>query len=360
MTGSFSGAYAGTRVLVTGHTGFKGSWLCLWLQALGARVTGLALDPDTTPAHWSLLALDGIDDRRIDLRDARAVHATLADCRPEVVFHLAAQPLVRRSYREPAQTFASNVTGLVNLLEAVRSVRSVKALVNVTTDKVYSDSADAATAGYREDAPLGGHDPYSTSKACAELVTDCYRKSYLAAEGTRIATARAGNVIGGGDWSEDRLVPDLVRAATSGQPLALRNPGAIRPWQHVLEPLSGYLRLGQALLAGEPVSGAWNFGPAADATLTVLALTDRMRAYWPGLALSPSPGPHPHEAGILRLDCAKANRELGWRSNWDATTTIELTMAWYGAFHQRGELLSAGQPDRYVGDARAGGQGWAR
>jgi CDP-glucose 4,6-dehydratase len=359
MSQLFSGAYAGTRVLVTGHTGFKGSWLCLWLQTLGARVTGLALEPDTEPSHWHLLGLDGIEDRRVDLRDAGSVRAVLSDCRPQMVFHLAAQPLVRRSYREPVETFASNVTGLVNLLEAVRATNSVRALVNVTTDKVYRDDGTAA-GGHREHDPLGGHDPYSASKACAELITECYRKSYMEADGIRIASARAGNVIGGGDWSEDRLVPDLVRAATSNRRLHLRNPEAVRPWQHVLEPLSGYLLLGQALLSTETAASAWNFGPATDATLTVQALVDRMCPYWPELAVSTNPGPHPHETAVLRLDCAKAERELDWRPTWSAQTTIDLTMDWYGAFLQRGEVLSRKQLDRYTSDARAGGARWTR
>lgn len=359
MNTLFSGAYAGRRVLVTGHTGFKGSWLSLWLDALGAEVSGLALPAATEPAHWNLLGLDRVVDHAIDLRDGEAVAATVLASRPEIIFHLAAQPLVRRSYRTPVETFDTNVMGLVNLFEAARQSPGLRAIVNVTTDKVYREPP-RATQGYAEPDPLGGHDPYSASKACSELVTDCYRGSYFAEAGIGIATARSGNVIGGGDWSEDRLVPDLVRAAVSGQPLRLRNPDAIRPWQHVLDPLAGYLQLGQALLGGQAVEGAWNFGPPPDATLTVRALAERMTAHWPGLALAASPGPHPHEAATLRLDCAKAQAGLGWRPHWDATTSIDRTMDWYRHHQASGELRSRADLERYIVDAGANGAAWAR
>ncbi|HWX66256.1 MAG TPA: CDP-glucose 4,6-dehydratase [Rhodanobacter sp.] len=356
----FGGAYAGRRVLVTGHTGFKGSWLALWLRELGAHVAGLALAPNTTPAHWDLLGLDDVADHRVDLRNADAVRRVLEQYQPEVIFHLAAKPLVRRSYAEPVETFATNVMGLVNLLEAVRACTSTRAVVNVTTDKVYLDQP--TNNGYNEACPLGGHDPYSTSKACAELVSDCYRKSYFRSVGNggaRIATARAGNVIGGGDWSEDRLVSDLIRAAVANTPLRLRNPDAVRPWQHVLEPLSGYLRLGQGLLAGEPVEGPWNFGPADDATVPVATLVARMRERWPSVLVEPSPGPHPHEASTLRLDCSKAAHELGWHPVWNAATTVARTVDWYRAFHQHGELCSKNDLRDYITDARAAGIEWA-
>jgi CDP-glucose 4,6-dehydratase len=353
----FSGSYAGREVLVTGHTGFKGSWLCLWLTALGARVTGLALTPDTDPAHWCLLGLNHVRDLRVDLRDGQALQQALGQVQPEIIFHLAAQPLVRRSYREPLTTFDTNVLGLVHLLEAIRGVPSVRALVNVTTDKVYLEQP--INAGYNEDHPLGGHDPYSTSKACAELVTECYRKSFFLEKGPRVATARAGNVIGGGDWSEDRLVPDLVRAASTRGVLQVRNPDAIRPWQHVLEPLSGYLRLGQGLLADEPVEGAWNFGPAADATLPVQALVEQMQAQWPGLRSEYRPGEHPHEAKTLRLDCAKALQRLAWHAVWNAENTLRHTTAWYRAYYERRQIRSADDLHDYVTTARAARVGWA-
>ncbi|MGH8122365.1 MAG: CDP-glucose 4,6-dehydratase [Rudaea sp.] len=353
----FGGAYAGRNVLVTGHTGFKGSWLCLWLTALGARVSGLALAPDTTPSHWSLLGLNNVRDLRVDLRDNAAVRQALAQVQPEVVFHLAAQPLVRRSYREPLETFDTNVLGLVHLLEAVRETRSVQALINATTDKVYLEQP--TDAGYREDHPLGGHDPYSTSKACAELVTECYRKSFFAESATHVATARAGNVIGGGDWAEDRLVPDLVRSASTGTPVRIRNPDAVRPWQHVLEPLSGYLRLGQKLLAGDEVEGPWNFGPASDATLPVHALVSSMQTLWPGLRSEFDPGPHPHEAQSLRLDCSRAMQKLAWRAVWDAEDTIRHTLHWYHTYYENGTLRSKEDLSDYVHAARAAGREWA-
>ena len=358
----FNGIYAGRRVLITGHTGFKGSWLALWLHSLGADVGGLALDPDTKPSHWDLLGLRLAHDARVDLRNAGDVESVLAGFQPEVVFHLAAQPLVRRGYRDPVATFGSNVTGLIHLLEAVRRCPSVRVVVNATTDKVYELHATAG--GYREDDPLGAHDPYSTSKACAELVSNCYRRSYFGGDDgggspVRLATARAGNVVGGGDWAEDRLVPDLVRAAVSGQSLHLRNPRAIRPWQHVLEPLSGYLRIGQAMLTGEAAGGAWNFGPRADTALTVAEVVEQLRSDWPRFRVEHDNGPHPHEAAELTLNCSKAARELGWHPVWNSATTLQRTGRWYRDFHDNGNLASQDDLAAYVADARRAGLGWA-
>lgn len=353
----FDGAFAGRRALVTGHTGFKGSWLCLWLTAMGARVTGLALEPDTHPAHWSLLALDEVLDLRVDLRDREAVRAALTQAEPEIVFHLAAQPLVRRSYREPILTFDTNIHGLIHLYEAIRRTPSVRAVINATTDKVYLEQA--TVAGYREDHPLGGHDPYSTSKACAELVSECYRKSFFQESGPRLATARAGNVIGGGDWSEDRLIPDLVRAVSSDKPLQIRNPDAVRPWQHVLEPLSGYLRLGQLLLSGQEVEGPWNFGPAEDATMPVQALISRMQTLWTGFRCEEQAGNHPHEAKTLRLDCSKADRDLAWQPVWKAEETFKHTIAWYRSYYERGQVNSVSDLYSYIDCAKTAGLGWA-
>lgn len=359
----FGDSYAGRRVLVTGHTGFKGSWLALWLRELGAHVSGLALAPDTTPSHWALLKLGDVAEHRVNLLDAASVRAVLDAEQPEIVFHLAAQPLVRRSYSDPAGTFATNVSGLVNLFEAVRACASVRALVNVTTDKVYADHA--TLDGYRESDPLGGHDPYSSSKACAEIVSDCYRKSFFTTTpdtdaGTRLATARAGNVIGGGDWAEDRLVPDLVRAASAGQPLRIRRPAAIRPWQHVLEPLSGYLRLGQCLLGNASCAGAWNFGPGAAGEVSVRALVDKLASHWPALRVEHDTSPQPHEADTLRLNCNKAQNELGWRPVWSLDKTLERTARWYRDFHAGGSIDTRDDLATYVDDARQLGLEWTR
>lgn len=355
----FDSVYAGRRVLVTGHTGFKGSWLVLWLHTLGAQVAGLALDPDTYPSHWSLLDLDGVADHRVDLRDAETVRKVLDKHQPEMVFHLAAQPLVRRSYHDPVGTFASNVTGLVNLFEAVSSCPSVRVLINATTDKVYAEHS--TLEGYRETDPLGGHDPYSSSKACAELVTDCYRKSFFSTRDpmVRIATARAGNVIGGGDWAEDRLVPDLMRVAASDQSLQIRNPSSVRPWQHVLEPLSGYLRLGQKLWSSADFAGAWNFGPGAAGEVSVQQLTAQLGVHWPALRIEHDRTTQLHEAAILRLNCDKARQQLAWRPVWDIDTMLARTANWYRGFHGSGLVGSAGDLAAYVDDAKRLDLEWA-
>lgn len=355
----FGSVYASRRVLVTGHTGFKGSWLVLWLRALRAQVAGLALHPDTQPAHWTLLNFNDVADHRVDLRDTRALREIFDKHRPEIVFHLAAQPLVRRSYRDPVDTFSSNVTGLVNLFEMVRGCPSVRVLVNVTTDKVYAEHR--TLDGYRETDPLGGHDPYSSSKACAELISACYRKSFFNAPDarTRIATARAGNVIGGGDWAEDRLVPDLVRAARTGGVLKLRNPNAIRPWQHVLEPLSGYLRLGEMLWNQAEFSGAWNFGPGLAGEISVQSLGAQLGAYWPALRIECEAAGHPHEAAVLRLNCDKAQRQLAWHPVWNLDTALARTASWYLHFQESGQTSSVDDLVAYVEDARRLRLAWA-
>ncbi len=358
----FGGAWLGRRVLVTGHTGFKGSWLALWLQALGADVCGLALPPEAGQNHLRLLGL-AMDEALVDLRNAAAVRAALDCYRPEVVFHLAAQPLVRRSYREPAATFDVNVLGLVHLLEAVRETPSVKVVVNATSDKCYLNREKAE--GYREDDALGGHDPYSASKACAEIVSASYRSSFLAGDDGRghavaLATARAGNVIGGGDWSEDRLLPDLVRSATSGQTTAIRSPLSTRPWQHVLEPLAGYLMLGERLLA-DPRSAAeaWNFGPDASGQLSVAQVIVAFARRWPAVRCAVDRTAQPHEAGRLHLDAGKAKERLGWHPVWDAERAIERTASWYRRQHEEGGLQSRDDLARFVADARHAGLGWA-
>lgn len=363
--GLFGGVYRDRRVLVTGHTGFKGSWLALWLHELGARVAGLALpaeDSDATPAHAHLLGL-GLDETLADLRDASAARQMLRRFEPEIVFHLAAQPLVRRSYREPAATLAVNIMGLVNLLEAVRQTPSVSVVVNATTDKCYENRA--TRRGYLESDPLGGHDPYSASKACAEIVSASYRSSFLSHDDGRghpvaLATARAGNVIGGGDGAEDRLIPDLVRATLAGRSTPIRNPGSTRPWQHVLEPLSGYLLLGQSLLTHPAAfAQAWNFGPDAASHLTVAQVVDGFAEHWPAVRREVAPGPHPREDRFLHLDCAKARAQLGWRPVWGASIMLTRTAQWYRALHDGGELRSHHDLQQYVSDARRAALGWA-
>lgn len=328
--------YRNRRVLVTGHTGFKGAWLCAWLQRLGANVVGGALPPEAgRPSLFEASRLDAhIESHFLDLRDADATAALVRAARPEMVFHLAAQSLVRRSYREPVATFATNVLGTAHLLEAARTSPGLAAIVVVTSDKCYEN--DGRLDAYREEDPLGGHDPYSASKACTELVASAYRRSFLAPAGIPLATARAGNVIGGGDWSHDRLVPDLMIAAAAGAVTAIRRPDAVRPWQHVLEALRGYLLLGRALAErGEAVASAWNFGPSDEAFLPVQELTRRLGLLWPAIRTRTIPDASgSHEAGRLTLDCRKAVRELAWRPSLGLDTTLEWTVRWYRDFYQ--------------------------
>ncbi len=319
-------------VFVTGHTGFKGGWLTTWLLEMGARVTGYALAPDTRPSYFELCGLG----RRVtsiigDILDRPALERAISASAPEVIFHLAAQPLVRRSYRDPAATFAVNVMGTVNVLEAARSASSVRAIVVVTSDKCYENRE--WPWGYREGDALGGRDPYSASKGCAELVVAAYRRSFFDAPGSALAcaTARAGNVIGGGDWAEDRLVPDAIRALGRGEPLILRNPCAIRPWQHVLEPIGAYLELAERLcVEGERWGGAWNFGPGEDSVVTTAAVVDQVFAAWgAGSWRTPDDAAAPHEAQCLKLDCGKARQVLGWRPRLTLEESIKLTVSWY-------------------------------
>jgi CDP-glucose 4,6-dehydratase len=325
-------------VLVTGHTGFKGAWLALWLQSLGAEVTGLAPGPPTRPSLYEVAGVAaGMDERAVDVRDASAVGEAVRASAPEVVLHLAAQPMVRRSLRDPALTYEVNVMGTVNVLEAVRLLgQEVRAVVVVTSDKCYENDG-LASRRFVEGDPLGGDDPYSSSKACAELVTAAYRSSFFAGEGTpALASARAGNVIGGGDWGEDRLVPDIVRAVEAGEELRVRNPQAVRPWQHVLNPLSGYLLLAQALHGGE-AARAWNFGPPEDDVRTVSWIVERLGELWQGrLTWETDDGPNPPEAGHLALDSSAAESLLGWRAGWGLEAALERVVDWHRA-QQAGE-----------------------
>lgn len=329
--------YRGMRVLVTGHTGFKGAWLVSWLLEEGAEVSGLALAPEHgKPSLFEDLGLvDRMTSRIADVRDAGPVLAAVSAFRPQIVFHLAAQALVRRSYAEPLETFATNVMGTANVLEAARRTESVRAVVCVTSDKCYENREWAW--GYRESDPLGGKDPYSASKAAAEIIAACYRDGLPGPSHLRVATARGGNVIGGGDWSADRLIPDLIRAIRAGTPLVLRNPAAVRPWQHVLDLLHGYLRLGERLLAADDGAvGAWNFGPARSNEVTVGHLIARALAAWGGAPIPVHVEPSTLlEAGILKLDTAKAEAGLGWRPVLGFDRTLRLTMDWYREYCDR-------------------------
>lgn len=320
----------GRRVLVTGHTGFKGAWLSLWLCSLGARVTGLSCGAPSEPSLFELARVGGdMDDRSADVRDERAVVAAIADAQPELVIHMAAQSLVRRSFAEPRETYETNVMGTVNVLEAVRLTESVRAVVVVTSDKCYENRE--WEWAYREHEPMGGHDPYSSSKGAAELVTAAYRDSFFSgSDSARIASARAGNVIGGGDWAVDRLIPDIMRAALAGEPVQIRNPSSIRPWQHVLSPLSGYLVLAQALWASPEHARAWNFGPAEQDARTVEEIVARIGERWPQeLRIERDPGPNPHEAHYLKLDSSLARAKLGWRPALDLDEGLDMTVEWY-------------------------------
>ncbi len=327
--------WQGKRVLLTGHTGFKGSWLSLWLQTLGAQVTGYALAPPTNPSLFEAAKVgEGMTSVIGDIRDLAHLNEAFAEHKPEIVIHMAAQSLVRYSYIEPVETYSTNVMGTVNLLEAVRGTNAVKAVVNVTSDKCYENRE--WVWGYRENEAMGGYDPYSNSKGCAELVTAAYRNSYFHPEkykthGVAVASARAGNVIGGGDWAEDRLIPDIMRAITQGKPANIRNPHAIRPWQHVLEPLSGYLLLAQKLYEENAAyAEGWNFGPNDEDAKPVQWIVERLTKSWgEGASWVLDEDDHPHEAHYLKLDCSKAKTRLDWHPHWSLTQTLEKIIEWH-------------------------------
>ena len=321
------------RVFLTGHTGFKGGWLSLWLQSLGAEVHGYALNPPTEPNLFTATnAGMGMASSTIaDIRDASALAVAMQIAQPDIVFHLAAQPLVRYSYAEPTETYAVNVMGTVNLFEAVRKTSTVRAVVNVTTDKCYENREWVWP--YRENESMGGHDPYSSSKGCAELVTAAYRRSFLQQSGISVASARAGNVIGGGDWAPDRLIPDFLRAIDTSQAIVVRCPNAIRPWQHVLEPLSGYVTLAERLFVdGSIFAEAWNFGPADEDARTVSWIIERLVAATPGSSWRLDQSPQLHEANHLKLDSSKARAQLGWQARWKLHTALEKTLEWYACW----------------------------
>ncbi len=330
MLGLDPSFWRGRSVFVTGHTGFKGSWLSLWLQGMGARVHGYALAPDTSPALFDIARVgEGMNRRIGDICDLAGLHAALQAAQPEIVFHLAAQSLVREGYRDPLGTLATNVMGTANVLNAVRDVPSVRAVLIVTSDKCYLNRE--RRQAYREDDAMGGRDPYSASKACAEIVTSAWRDSFLH-DRVGVASMRAGNVIGGGDWSADRLVPDALRAWEKGETLQIRYPAAVRPWQHVLEPLHGYLLLAQRVAAGEAAE-AWNFGPADEDMLPVEALLNRLAAHWgAGAAWRCDEKENPHEAGLLHLDSGKARERLGWQPRWRLDHALDRIVAWHRAY----------------------------
>jgi CDP-glucose 4,6-dehydratase len=339
------------RVLLTGHTGFKGAWLALWLQSLGARVSGFALQAPTRPSLYELARVaEGMKAIEGDVRDPQALAAAVAEVAPEVVIHMAAQSLVRRSFAEPRETYETNVMGTVNLLDAVRlHGAGVRVIVNVTSDKCYENRE--WEWGYREDEPIGGYDPYSSSKGCAELVTAAFRRTFFSdPDGTRLASARAGNVIGGGDWGEDRLLPDVMRAALAGEQVRVRNPNSIRPWQHVLNPLSGYLVLAQALWDSPEHAGGWNFGPVEEDARPVGWIVERASELWPeGLRWTLDEGPHPHEARYLKLDSSRARARLGWRPRLGLDAALEATVGWYRELREQADMraITLGQIESF-------------
>jgi len=337
-----TGFWRRRRVLLTGHTGFKGSWLSLWLQHLGAEVTGYALESPTEPSLFDVARVaDGMVSIFGDIRDVNSLGKAMSAAAPEIVIHMAAQPLVRLSYTQPVETFATNVMGTVNVLEAVREQSAVRAVIIVTSDKCYENRE--WVWGYREEEPFGGHDPYSSSKGCAELATAAYRKSFFGVgqgrHPARVATARAGNVIGGGDWAEDRLVPDIVRALSAGAAVLVRNPESIRPWQHVLEPLGGYLLLAERLATGGVAyEGGWNFGPRDDDARPVREIVGRCCSLWgPDASWEHVQASGPHEARYLKLDCSKAAAYLGWRPVWTLDTAIDMIVHWHRAHGSGGD-----------------------
>ncbi len=360
----FGGIYKGKNVLVSGHTGFKGSWLSYWLQKMGASLSGFSLAPNTTPNHFQLLQTE-INSVISDINNLNSIMETIDLYKPEIVFHLAAQPLVRDSYDDPLTTLSTNIIGTANLLEACRNKDFVKAIVIVTSDKCYENNE--WVWGYRESEPMGGFDPYSASKGCAEIIVSSYRRSffnlndYNKKHDTLIATARAGNVIGGGDWSKDRLIPDIVKATHKKEKVIIRNPNATRPWQHVLDPLSGYLLLGQRLLEGKKeFAEAFNFGPTEEGASSVLDILKHSKEVWDNIDYEIDKSTnHPHEANYLKLDCSKAHLKLNWKNNWELKDTIEKTVNWYKEYYLHGMHYTDSDIINYIKDAKSKHLIWA-
>ena len=359
----FCGVYKERRVLITGHTGFKGSWFVTWLSQMGAKVLGYALDPNTTPNHFSMLDMS-IKSVIGDIRDGKNLSDVFKKFQPEIVFHFAAQPLVLMSYYDPVETLQTNIMGTVNLYEACRQTSSIKAVINITSDKCYENKE--WIWGYRENDPMGGYDPYSVSKGCSELVTSAYRNSFFNLDeygrrhNTLIASARAGNVIGGGDWAKDRIITDMMEAVNQGKKLYVRNPLATRPWQHVLEPLSGYLLLGQKLLEGKKeFAEAWNFGSNDDVAIPVVQMVQEMQKIWGKIDYQIDQNKNnPHEAELLKLDCSKARMNLNWKGVWDSSTTFAKITEWYQNFYENQQIITDSQLKEYVADAGKAGLNW--
>ncbi|WP_245534134.1 CDP-glucose 4,6-dehydratase [Sulfurimonas autotrophica] len=356
MQNLFSNIYKDKTVLVTGHTGFKGSWLVYWLDQMGAKVVGYSLEAPTTPNHIGFLNLDIISIIG-DIRDVDKLNQTMQTYKPDIVFHLAAQPLVRLSYENPIETYETNVIGTLKVFEACRNA-NVKAIVNITSDKAYENKE--WIWGYRENDPMGGYDPYSSSKGCADLLANSYRNSYFnpndykKTHNTLLASCRAGNVIGGGDWAKDRLMTDIMLSVSQGKKVSIRNPYATRPWQHVLEPLSGYLHIGQKLLEEQVAFGeAWNFGPSDEGSITVEEVVKNVKKHWETIDYEINREQNqPHEANLLKLDCSKAHIILKWKDVWDSDTTFEKTVKWYKAYYEEEKMLTKEDLLTYVNDAK--------
>lgn len=355
----FNNCYSGKKVLVTGHTGFKGSWLTLWLKSLGAQVSGIGLDPETSPNHWDSLDIN-INDFRFDIRDENRLKHTINKIQPDIVFHLAAQPLVRRSYSNPLESWSTNVMGTANLLESCRQCGSIQAILIITTDKVYENREWAW--GYREIERLGGRDPYSASKSACEMVVNSYRLSFFNQPNSPLlASARAGNVIGGGDWCEDRLIPDIIRATIHNSSVIIRAPKSTRPWQHVLDCLSGYLILGERLLKRDyAFAEAWNFGPKPDDNVSVEKILKLMQQHWHKVTWDiNTDNSQPHEASQLYLDSSKAHTKLQWKPTWSLEKATKMTTMWYREFINEIHISSEEQLSIYVQDAAASNLRWA-
>ncbi len=364
MTSLFSGIYKNKTVLVTGHTGFKGSWLVYWLSQMGAKVIGYSLEAPTNPNHIELLNLDIVSIIG-DIRDLDKLNQVFSEYKPDIVFHLAAQPLVRLSYENPIETYETNVIGTLKVFEASR-INNVKAIVNITSDKAYENKE--WVWGYRENDPMGGYDPYSSSKGCADILATSYRNSYFnineykKTHNTLIATCRAGNVIGGGDWAKDRLITDIMISVSIGKKVRIRNPKATRPWEHGLEPLSGYLQIGQKLLEEKvEFAEAWNFGPSDEGSITVEEVVLNVKKHWNKIDYEINRDPNQlHEANLLKLDCSKAHILLNWKDVWDSDTTFEKTVKWYKAYYENNkELSTQSDLENYIKDAKAKNIEWA-